>query len=257
MMTSLAALEEDRAWWGNPVAEFGWPAELMKLVVSPVFRGAGLPAGDGSPVLVLPGFASSDASAAVLRTWLKRIGYAPYASSTTLNVDCSNRILERLERRLLAIALRSDQAVALIGHSRGGQLARALAVTNPGNVSRVIVLGSGLNDPFAISVPLAAAVSVVRGYHQKVTDRRSKHGCLTRRCRCRYNESFQASWPESLPLTSIRAARDGVVRQDACVVAGATNVEVDTTHTGLAFSPEAYRAIAIALADRGNDHPST
>jgi hypothetical protein len=36
----------------------------------------------------------------------------------------------------------------------------------------------------------------------------------------------------------------------ACIVAGATNVEVDCTHTGLIFSPDAYRAIAVSLAAR-------
>ncbi len=37
------------------------------------------PKGDGHPVLVLPGFVASDASTAVLRRYLKRLGYETHA----------------------------------------------------------------------------------------------------------------------------------------------------------------------------------
>jgi pimeloyl-ACP methyl ester carboxylesterase len=244
-------------WWGNPVAEFAWPLEVARLLASPVYRGAGVPQGDGSTVLVIPGFASSDASARLLRRWLARIGYSVRCSRTVVNLDCSDRLFDHLGRRLVSISAETGQQLSLVGHSRGGQLARALAARYPERVSRVIVLGSGLNDPYAISIPLNAVVSTVRRYHHTVTDRGGRRGCLTRECRCSYNSSFTAEFPKVVQLTSIRAARDGVVRREACIVAGATNIEVDTTHTGLAFNPEAYRAIALALAAGRDGQPRT
>jgi triacylglycerol lipase len=235
-------------WWGAPLRECLWPADLTRLLTSPVYQGAGVPAGNGSPVLVVPGFATGDLLTAPMRSWLRRIGYEPYASHTVANLDCSDRLLDHLERRLETIARGSGRAVSLVGLSRGGQLSRALAVRRPGRIERVVVMGSGLNDPFAIAMPAAAAVSLTRGYHQRVTDRRHGRGCLTSTCACGYGVCSRSPFPESIELISIIAARDGIVWRDACRIPGATNVEVDAAHVGLAFHPDAYRALGVALA---------
>jgi hypothetical protein len=49
-------------------------------------------------------------------------------------------------------------------------------------------------------------------------------------------------------LTSIYSKGDGMVRWQSCVVPYADNVEVTSSHVGLAFNRKAYRAIATALA---------
>src|SRR5215204_1727815 len=77
-----------RRWWGNHLAELRWQAELARLLVDPVFRGAGV--------------------------------------GMIANVDCSDRAADRLERRLLALHARTGRRVALVGHSRGGHFAKAL-----------------------------------------------------------------------------------------------------------------------------------
>ena len=73
--------------------ELRWQAELARLLVDPVYRGAGVPRGDGSPVLLLPGFLAGDSSLTVMAEWLKRIGYKPKASGIRFNVACANRQL--------------------------------------------------------------------------------------------------------------------------------------------------------------------
>ena len=40
---------EPRRWWGRPLAEVRWQAELARLLVDPVYRGEGVPRGDGMP----------------------------------------------------------------------------------------------------------------------------------------------------------------------------------------------------------------
>jgi hypothetical protein len=62
--------------------------------------------GDGHPVLVLPGYGAADGSTAILRFFLKRIGYRPYALEAGRNgegmenrirsVDYATRFRDRL-----------------------------------------------------------------------------------------------------------------------------------------------------------------
>ena len=51
-------------------AETRMGAEAARLMASGVWRGAGVPHGDGQPVLLVPGFLAGDSSLAVLAQWL-------------------------------------------------------------------------------------------------------------------------------------------------------------------------------------------
>ena len=53
------ASEADR-WWGRPLAEMRWQAELVRLCVDPMFLRGGEPRGDGRPVVLVPGFGGGD-----------------------------------------------------------------------------------------------------------------------------------------------------------------------------------------------------
>ena len=98
---------EPRRWWGRHLAEVRWQAELARLLVDPVFRGIGVPHGDGAPAILIPGFLAGDQSLGVMQGWLERIGYDAHASGILFNVDCSDRALERLDARLADIHERS------------------------------------------------------------------------------------------------------------------------------------------------------
>ena len=201
----------ERHWWGRHVRELRWQAELGRLLVDPVYRGVGIPHGDGSPVLLIPGFLAGDESLRVLGGWLERIGYEPRRSGIHVNVDCSDRALNRLEARLQVIAGETGRKAVLIGHSRGAHFAKALACRRPELVSRAISLGAGLDTPFDISVPTKAAVAAVGAVHRRTTDRGGRQGCLTDTCRCRFAQDYAAPFPPGVPLTSIYSREDGVV----------------------------------------------
>ena len=79
-------------------------------------------------------------------------------SGIRANVDCAARIVSRLEPRLQALAADTGQPVFLIGQSRGGTLARSLAVRNPEIVSGLVMLGSPVCDPLAVSAPVLRTV---------------------------------------------------------------------------------------------------
>src|SRR5215210_4427194 len=138
-----AAVQTEGAWWGRHLHELRWQAELARLVVDPVFHGRGVPRGDGRPVLLIPGFLAGDGSLSVMAGWLDRIGYRAHASGILLNVDCSDRALKRLEARVERCAERAEAKVAVIGHSRGGHFAKALAHRRPDLVCSVVSMGAG------------------------------------------------------------------------------------------------------------------
>jgi triacylglycerol lipase len=239
---------DEPLWWGNHVGELRWQLDAARLLAHPVLRGRGVPRGDGRPVLLLPGFLAGDYTLAPMAMWLRRIGYRPARVGFLTNTDCSERALRRLEARAEVLLEEGGRRVAVIGHSRGAHLGKALAVRRPEVVSHVIALGGGLSRQMAISAPTAAAVALVRGWHRRTTDRRERLGCLGEDCRCSFTRDYSAPFPESVNLTSIYSRGDGVVRWRSCVVSYADNVEVRGTHVGLVLNPEAYVAIAGALA---------
>jgi triacylglycerol lipase len=234
----------EQLWWGRHVQEIRWQAELARLLVDPVYRGDGVPHGDGAPVLLIPGFLAGDNSLSVMAGWLRRIGYQPRASGIRFNVDCANRMLLSLEGRLERAADAAGRPVAVLGHSRGGHFAKALGNRRPDLVARVISMGAGLDTPFAISAPTAGAVAAVR----VMQARRRPPGCFTAGCGCEFACAYRDAFPEHIPLTSIYSREDGVVKWRSCVVPYARCIEVTGSHVGLAFNRKAYRVVAQELA---------
>ena len=243
----------DDRWWGRPIAEFRWQAELARLLVDPVYRGEGITRGRGEPVVLIPGFLAGDGSLRVMRGWLDRMGYDAHAAGIVANVDCSDRALNRLDELVERIHRRTGRKVALIGHSRGAHFAKALAHRRPERVSCAVSLGAGLDTPFDISVPTRMAVAAFRELHAVTSDRIARNGCFTDTCRCAFARDYAGAFPESIELTSIYSKGDGVVRWRACVVPYARNVEVTGSHVGLAFNRKAYREVAHALVRARDD----
>ena len=102
--------------------------------------------------------------------------------------------------------------VAIVGHSRGGYLAKALAARRPDQVSHVVTLGSGLSSPLDVAAPALAAVAVVRAVHRVTTDRVAQRGCMTATCACAFTEAYESPFPDDVRLTSIYSKGDGMVR---------------------------------------------
>jgi hypothetical protein len=94
--------------------------ELAGLRRSPVYRGAGVPDGEGRPVMLIPGFMAGDGSLGTMTHWLRQNGYHTRRAGIRSNVSCSEAACQRLEARLEGFA---DHV--------GGKVARAAAASSP------------------------------------------------------------------------------------------------------------------------------
>src|SRR5690242_1755645 len=109
--------------------------ELLLLHATPVFYGLGVPRGDESGVVIIPGFMVNDIYLMEMYAWLKRIGYRPYYSGIGINADCPNLLIGRRLTETLDQARReTGRKVHLIGHSLGGIIARSVAGSRPQDV---------------------------------------------------------------------------------------------------------------------------
>jgi triacylglycerol lipase len=235
-------------WPGRPLAETRWMLEAARLLADPVAYGHGVPRGDGRAVLLLPGFLAGDESLLVLRGWLRRMGYAPYVCGFRFNVDCADRAVDLVEFHAERAAAETGRRVAVIGHSRGGHFARAMAARRPDLVSHAISMGADLQGMFGISAPTRAAVGLARRA-AGLTRRARSPTCFRARCTCDFVRDFNRPFPEdAVRLTSIYSRGDGVVRWQRMLVEEADNVEVSGSHVGLMANRKAYRVIAAALA---------
>lgn len=223
--------------------------EALFLHAAPVYYGFGVPKGDDSGVVIIPGFLGSDIYLVELYAWLKRIGYRPYYSGIGLNNDCPNLLIRnRLHQTIEEACDETGGRIHLLGHSLGGLLARSAAGGRPERIASVITLGS----PFRGTVVHPRVQQAVEAVRQGIL---VKHGksvlptCYTGKCTCSFLSSLRRDLPASVATTAIYSRSDGVVDWRYCITGNADDdFEVTGTHIGLAFNPSAYEVIAKRLA---------
>lgn len=224
-------------------------AERAALPFDPVFWGVGVRRGHGRPVLLIPPFMAGDQSLATMATWLGSRGYTPIPAGLGPNVGCAGTLVDALVDRLDELTGELAQPPAVIGHSRGGCLARALAVRRPEQVAGVIALGSPLLDPWACHPAVRATGRVVAALGDRGVPGLMTSACVDGECCRRFHGELQAAFPAHVPLVSVYSRHDGVVDWRTTLDPWADQIEVVATHTGMSAEASTYRVIARALAD--------
>ena len=213
--------------------------EFSSLLRDPVFRGRGVPPGDGRPVLLVPGFLAGDWALRIMEGWLRRIGYGVYLSGILLNIQHSERMLSGLRRKVSEIEKENDARVSLVGHSRGGLLAKVLAQRRPQIIEQVIGLGSPLADWTDLAALTHHAVGFVRTANELAYGRRlNAEGRFT----------YDLKLAPLVPTTSIYTRTDDVVNFRSCLRPDIPAMPVWGTHNGLVVNPEVFRLVGRLLA---------
>src|SRR3954462_8119319 len=169
-------------------SRFGF--EAAALLRSRVFKGEDVEDAGGQPVLLIPGFLAGDDSLGLMTQWLRRNGHRTKSAGIRSNVDCSSASVERLAERLECLARTSGQRVAIIDQSRGGNLAKVLAVRYPELVSGIVTLGSPQLDPFDIHPLVRIQVYAVGALGTLGLKGFFKHGCKNGECCERFWEEL-------------------------------------------------------------------
>ena len=239
--------EADNSLWTE--ALFG--AEVLLLHATPVYYGFGVPRGDDSGVVIIPGFLGTDLYLTELHQWLGRIGYRPYFSGIGINADCPNLLIQRHVNATIKTALNeTGRKVHLIGHSLGGVLARAVASQVPELVASVITLAAPFRG-VSVHPSILRAAEVVRGQILQ------RHGddvlpkCYTGACTCRFLASLKEQLPKSVSQTAVYTKTDGIVDWHVCRTGNrAIDFEVSATHIGMIFNPVVFHLVAHRLAGK-------
>ncbi len=238
--------EADISLW----QEAFFAADMLLLHASPVYYGLGVPRGDGSAVVVVPGFLGTDSYLSQLHSWLGRIGYRAYFSGIGLNAECPNLLIQnRLNESVDLARWETGGKVHLIGHSLGGILARSIAARRPQDVASVITLAS----PFRGTVMHRTVVHAAEAVRLKIL---KQHGeevlptCYTGHCTCSFLDSLRRRIPAGVTETAIYTCNDGIVDWRYCMTGNPEHdFEVPGTHIGLAFNSSVYSIIARRLAE--------
>ena len=218
------------------------------LHLSPVYYGFGVPKGDGSATIVVPGFLGSDVYLYELYLWLGRIGYKPYLSNIGWNADCLNTLSNKLIETIKTAHAETGKKVNLIGHSLGGVLSRSAANQHPELVESIITLASPFRG--VRSHPKVVEMSHrVRARIFRNTDKTDFPNCYTGHCNCKAVSALQNYMPDYIKRTAIYTKSDGIVDWQNCTSRfPENNFEVSGTHIGLVYNFQAYKIIAERLA---------
>lgn len=223
------------------------PIEALALRRDPVMAGAGISRGHGEPVLLIPGYLAGDGSLATMTHWLRRLNYHTSRAGMWANADCTTVAVEQLERRLERQAARRGP-VAIVGQSRGGVMARILAVRRPDLVRGIVALGSPLVDPLAVHPLLQIQARVMGLVGSLGIPHLLTSQCFAGPCCAAVRQAAGALFPPDVGFVSVYSRSDGVVRWRSCLDPGARHVEIGASHLGMGLHPSAFRAVGRALA---------
>ena len=214
---------------GRSILEYG-----SFLSLRPLMRR--LPKGDGHPVIVFPGFLSSEISTRPLRKLLTHLGYEVYDWGLGRNLHFNPRREVEMRELLESIYKKHDRKVSLVGWSLGGVFAREIAKYYPDYVRQVISLGSPMSGT-RHARRIAGIFEALNGKPTEATRARFK--------------VLRESPP--VPATSIYSKSDGIVHWEGSVqnkAPQAENIEVPASHLGLGVNPIVMTIIANRLAQK-------
>jgi triacylglycerol lipase len=215
---------------------------------SDVFRGVGVPQGEGRGVLLIPGFLAGDGSLGTMTQWLRAAGYRTKRAGIRANVACSEVACTRLEERLECLAAVTGERVVIVGQSRGGVFAKALGARRPDLVSGVVTLGAPVVSQLAVHPVVLAPVGVLAALGSGPVPGLISWRCLRGECCARFRAALTGPFPPEVGYVALYSRSDGIVDWRSCMDPAADAcVEVHASHCGMGLNAQVYRAVARSL----------
>jgi triacylglycerol lipase len=238
LATALARVPIASPLWRElrPAVEYGAPAPRWQSHV------------DGRPVLLIPGFMAGDGSMRFIAAGLESHGYRPLVAAVGRNVDCSGATLGRLLEQLDAAANEHGGPVAVVGHSRGGLLGRALARRRPDLVDALVTLGTPHTAQLALHPVVLANVLGLALLGSLGFGGLMRLSCGIGACCAAFHHDIGAPLPAGVRFLSLYSRIDGVVNWRACLDPMGRHDEVAATHCGMAASGAVLDHVVRALA---------
>lgn len=259
-MGELLAVSPDSGY--NPTQDIGLffadspraNAEYMCLLSSPVFRGRGVPRGDGHSVLLLPGLWGKNDGLLTMAGWLERIGYEPLLvkrfnrTANGADIDhpeydtaaATNTVLEHTQDH-------PGNPLTIIGHSKGGMLAHEITQELAENEYR-----ENLDElPVRQVITLGTPSSLPRGadYHKTVTPMLHWYVEMLQKRAGNQLQRGSQPLPRTVLSTRVYSKLDPVAYYKHCQDKFSTNIEVHGSHTGLVANREVYQVVAQRLPE--------
>ena len=224
--------------------------EAAALMRSPVWHGSGQAPGDGRGVVLIPGFLAGDGSLGLMTRWLRGLGYRTHKAGMRAHVDCSGAVCANLQRCLEEMADKTGDRVTIVGQSRGGIVARALAVTRPDLVSGIVTLGSPTTNMLQVHPFVLGSIGVVGALGSLRVPHVLTWRCLRGECCAAFRAALRtADFPADVGFVAVYSKHDGIVDWHACLdPAAGEHVEVDSSHCGMAVHRDVYTVVGRSLA---------
>lgn len=201
------------------------PIDLARLALS--FAGPrARDVGQGTPVIVVPGWRCGEATVEPMRRYLARRGYRAQHWGNGVNRGKVERDTHRLLDTVRALSAGRGRPVSLVGWSLGGVVVREVARFAPESVHRVFTYGTPvIGGPKYTLAASAWGAEVADKIEAKAKER-------------------DAANPIRVPVHAVFTKRDAVVHWAACVDRSSlhvTHYEAKSTHFSMGFDPLVWR----------------
>ncbi|MGN6605692.1 MAG: esterase/lipase family protein [Jatrophihabitans sp.] len=200
------------------------------------------------PVLLVPGFIAGDASLALLARHLRRQGHRTFGSSVGANLGCTDDMVERLLRRVEQLVAAEGRKFVVIGHSRGGMIAKLAAQRRPDLICGLIVLSAPVTGQLSVAAHVRKQLEWLFKLHERGFRRVISADCVTGECATRVAEELALPLADGVQYTSVYSQYDGIIDWHSCLDPDAELVEVEAGHNGMGAHPDVMRVVAERLA---------
>lgn len=189
---------------------------------------------DLDPVVLVPGFISGDFSLTVLARSLRRAGHRTFASRIGANLGCTEDMVVRLIQRLTAVVAAEGRKVALVGHSRGGMIAKLAAQRRPDLVTSLVALSAPVTQTLSVAPHVRKQLELLFRLQARGIPGVISQDCVTGECAARIAEELDQPFPSGLPYLSVYSEVDAIIDWHTCLDPAAELVHAPTSHTGMA-----------------------